>query len=251
MRPKKKASTPKPPAALTKLTPKDIAVFTDEHYRLASIIVSREPRNEFGPALKTLRERAGLTQREIAYRFRRHATVVTAWEGGKSMPPRGMTAGLLEALMVPGESMVALLGNVGAGDLEFMDSNAYARGDAVEIEYSFFQRTRGSVLQSLYTRATEGDTPAAKLYKEWMVDNQREFDARQSKPKNVGSASTRDWVKAALSAALSSANADSTNEPKMLEGKTEADSGDIGKSTNTVDFAELVSLPIPEPSDLT
>ncbi len=174
-----------------------IASITDETLRDVEILATRNPRGEVGNAIKRLRENAKLTQAQVAHRFRRRGSAVANWETGEHQPPRGMTAGLLELFGIPKEIVQQFLSL--EIDLD-LDATAYAKGDAVELESAWFNKTRGKVLQSIYVRACEGSDQAAKLYKEWMDQNERLVAGRESKPRSVGATESATWTKRALKA---------------------------------------------------
>ena len=157
-------------------------------------------------AFERIRKRAGVTQDDLARRFHRRATAVCNWESGKSWPPTSLLPRILECLSVPTEVVTQFFSVELDGDL---DPRLYARGDAVTIEYQWFKRTRGQVLQSVYIRARDGSSADAKLYKDWMEQIERQHAARESKPRAVletSVAETREsWTGKALKSAKKAA----------------------------------------------
>ncbi len=152
-----------------------------------------------GFALRQLREAAGLTQRDLATRFHRQHSCVAGWESEKSWPPGHMALRVLETLNVPASVLVEHFDIQLDGDL---DPRAYLAGDYVEIEYLYFLRNRGQVLQAVTSRAKEGSTADAKLFTEWMERINREHDARETKTRTVTEPEAEQarstWTRAAL-----------------------------------------------------
>lgn len=93
--------------------------------------------------------------------------------------------------------------------------------DMVQVEYLWFSRTRAIVLQALYERAIEGSDVAVKIYRDWLLDNEREHDSLINSPRNV-TAKAAAWTKNALKLADSKASSSVQVEPvigvDMVEG---------------------------------
>ena len=56
---------------------------------------------DLGQAIKTLRQKQGLTQAQLADRCGMNAQTVSDWETGKKWPPKGTSERVCEALGVP------------------------------------------------------------------------------------------------------------------------------------------------------
>lgn len=182
------------------------------------ILVTRDPAARVPAAVRTLREYANLTQAQVAQRFQRRSTAVTNWEKGTREPPRGMTIPLLELFQIPAVIIREFLTRDSDAQL---NASAYLQCDAITIEYDYFLRTRGEVLQALKARAVEGSDKAAVIYREWMQDNERLHAARESSPRRVASSSiTSAWVKSAMRTALTTTSSDATPSTDGEAGKS-------------------------------
>jgi len=78
-----------------------------------------------GSRIKYARERAGLSQEDVARRFKVHRAAVSQWENGKTRPASGKLAELADVLSVSAEW---LLGNdyactTGAGAVQEVDAS--------------------------------------------------------------------------------------------------------------------------------
>lgn len=188
------------------------------------VLCARSPAIEVGPSIKLLRERVKLTQREVGQRFSRRHSAVANWEANTKQPPALMTAGLLELFQIPREVWVN-----GETDLDLAPVE-YMRRGSLAVEYEFFQKTRGQVLQAVKLRAEGGSDNAAKLYKEWMLENAAAVAASESKPKSVGDGQTKavsdSWVKRALKQAKEGITT-TTSSNLAIDDKSAVDATDV------------------------
>lgn len=135
-----------------------------------------------GKSLKMLRENAGYSQTQVGSAFHRSPSAVASWESEKSWPPKNLTARVLQFLQVSPETLATLCNVPLNADLS---PTVYATGDTVAIEYQFFLTKRGAVLQAVTNRAEEGSDNAAKLFLEWMRENEKTYNSRSETPQNV------------------------------------------------------------------
>lgn len=68
-----------------------------------------------GEALWQLRRRAGVSQRELAQRVGLDHTLISKFENGHRRPPADRVLAICEALGVPGETLLGLIGEVSPG----------------------------------------------------------------------------------------------------------------------------------------
>lgn len=163
-----------------------------------------------GAALRELRESAGMTLSQAASLFHRKGPTWCGWEQGDAWPPDHLMPGMLHALGVPDKVVAECFVVEMDGDL---DARLYVRGDSAMIEYNYFLKTRGKILQRLALEAEQGSYYHAKLYREWMMDNQREIVSRVSKPRQLNESGK---AKAAIGSAFTQAP-----EPKSLPSAAE------------------------------
>lgn len=202
------------------------------------IVIARQPVESIPGAIKRLRERAGLTQDELAKRFSRNRAAVAQWERGKNMPPAAMTVPLLEALGIPREQ---INGAVTPYNVRKLDGSAYRNNDPIDVDYQFFVDTRAEVLQDVYFRARTGSAAHAKLYKEWMTENENAIAARESSAIAVnhnGSSLRNSALKVISSGRIATSITalevkDASNETTTGSGQAVDNEIDIAKSLET------------------
>lgn len=149
-----------------------------------------------GPALKKLRARAGFTQRQVASAFHRNHSAVANWESEHSWPPQRLMLRVLEFIRIPTQVLQENFSIKVDADL---DPTLYLKGDPVEIEFQYFTRRRGQVLDALANRAEEGSDPACKLFMEWMFRIEAAHAAQSSAPRQVSeSKASAAWTRMAL-----------------------------------------------------
>lgn len=173
-----------------------------------------------GRSLRILRDAAGMSMAQLASLFHRKAPTICSWEQGQKWPRTPeLLPGILNSLGIP-QSVIAKAFTVEIdGDL---DSRLYMRGDPTMIEYGFFMKTRGKVLQRLEVEAERGSVEHAKLYKAWMRENEQGVGSRESKQvRAVESATSSDWTKRALPGAKT------TDRETTTCSKSDVKSGDI------------------------
>lgn len=174
-----------------------ITALDNDTLRDAEVVARQNPSFEVGASLRRLRERANLTQKELAARFHRKSTAVCNWEAGHTLPPRSLTAGILDTLGIP-RPVIAQF--IAIEDPESgLDPGLYALGDAATIEYQWWQRKRGKALQALYGRAIDGSAVDMKLLLDWMDKSEKQYFAGLSKPKEtVVTYHQRKWANGSL-----------------------------------------------------
>lgn len=160
-----------------------------------------------GKSLKMLRENAGYSQMQVGSAFHRSPSAIASWESEKSWPPKNLTARVLQFLQVSPETLATLCHIPVNADLS---PTIYATGDSVVIEYQFFLTKRGSVLQAVTNRAEEGSDSAAKIFLEWMRENEKAYSARSNSPQNVTDSALA-WTQKSLT----------TSRPKRSPGSGE------------------------------
>lgn len=143
-----------------------------------------------GKSLRAFRERAGLSQRELAARFHKAPATICGWETEDSWPSPGILIRMLENLGVESSLILSKFAIERDGDL---DRKLYIGADASVIEHQWFLKTRGTVLQAIYDRAIEGSDNAAKLYWELLGRNEDRYSKLQNTPRLV-SDSTASWT---------------------------------------------------------
>lgn len=135
-----------------------------------------------GASLKALRLNAGYTQAQVASAFHRTGTCVTGWEKEVSWPPKDLTLRVLQFLNIPED---VIRNHVVIEKSLDLDPRLYMTGNTLEIEFNFFLRTRGNVLQAVTNRALEGSDNAAKLYFELMEKTDKAHSALENSPRKV------------------------------------------------------------------
>ena len=108
--------------------------------------------NWFGTRLKTLRERAGLTQEQLAERMDVSGQSVWDWENGRKRPGLGRVPRLSEVLGVEPGLLFPPLGEPGAEAALAPDDEGVLPGVALEERLDRIERKLGWILRELRTR---------------------------------------------------------------------------------------------------
>lgn len=156
--------------------------------------VTKQIPGQCGKSLKMLRENASVSQLTLGAAFHRRANAVGAWEAEKSWPPKPLMVRILQFLNIPAQALLDAGENSVAGELTV---GSYLTQSSIEIEYQYFLRHRGRVLEALTNRAEEGSDQAAKIWMEWLRKNEEEHNSLANSARNITPAA-REWTALAI-----------------------------------------------------
>ena len=150
--------------------------------------------------MRDLRERLGLTLTTAGLAAGVTKGAWHQWEGERSWPAEHVLERVIRMLEIPQQVYIMVYGvHERDGDLS---PKAYRKGNPVEIEHAYFDKTRGDMIQNLYRRAMDGSAPFTDLYIKWMKENRTEWNAQERTEKPVVSSDRQRVIAESMKARL-------------------------------------------------
>lgn len=195
--------------------PKTIPIpLPPERYNDLISAISTRAQPAGAQALKVLRLRAGLSQGQAASLVHRKASTWSAWEKGDQWPTPDLIVAVCRGLGVPDEILLPHFSVAMDGDL---DPRLYSRGDSTVIEYGFWLKSRGQIIQKIKQCALEGSARHAELAVKLWTENEQKMDSRASKPREITPGKSRGIIAGAMQQALPAALEPENEQPSDLQ----------------------------------